>query len=127
MDSKRGSILFYSMALCSILVLIILLSGCQTLEKATAIHLNFSKWYVVAQAEGTTLAEAEQKADSTAMADLAQELNTSVDEIKNPSIYIRYLSPAMKRRVKVGRRNVIETYYIARVELRAPKDDNPKS
>ena len=104
----------------------VLTTGCQQSEKATQINLDFKKWYAIGEAEGSTMEKAIEAADSTAFALLAEKLNVKVDEIKNPSTHTRYISPTQTRTERVGRRRIVTTYYVARVEVRAPQDVNPK-
>jgi hypothetical protein len=111
---------------CFLIVLVALTTTCQQAENATAININFKKWYAVGEGEGSTLEEAIHVADSTALVLLAEKLNLQVADIKDPVSHIRYLSPQKTRQERVGRRRVVTKYYVARVEVRAPQDKNPK-
>ena len=109
-----------------LLAMFVLTTACQQTDKVAKIDVNFKKWYAVGEGQGSTIEEAIQVADSTAKALLAEKLNVPVEEIKDASSHVRYLSPPMKRRERIKRRRVVITYYIARVEVRAPQDENPK-
>lgn len=126
MVSKRIASSLITVVVCFIFITLTLTTGCQQAEKATKINVNFKKWYAIGEGEGSTIEEAIEVADSTALALLAEKLNVKPEEIKNPSIHIRYLSPPKKRRERIGRKRVEIITYSARVEVRAPQDINPK-